>query len=101
SAPPPTPTLFPYTTLFRSPRDSRSGEGGDPRQKIRAEENRADDCRAQTETPVEPVGNDALHDETAGEGVEREERRQTRDDRFGRSEEHTSGLQSRGHLVCR
>src|SRR6266508_5289798 len=53
---PPRSTLFPYTTLFRSPYgDSLPGTGAER----------------------------ALHL------------------RVGRSEEHTSELQSRGHLVCR
>src|SRR5439155_24777029 len=55
---PPRSTLFPYTTLFRSPVPSpRSRTGLSPGQ------------------TREPIG--------------------------GRSEEHTSELQSRGHLVCR
>src|SRR5437870_11306069 len=66
---PPTPTLFPYTTLFRSrgPRSNapRSAHGtpGDGGIRVRA---------------------------AAGRGRD-----------GGRSEEHTSELQSRGHLVCR
>src|SRR2546429_4800423 len=57
---PPRSTLFPYTTLFRSP----GGEGRNPR-------------RRRGRPP---------------RGGER---------RGGRSEEHTSELQSRLHLVCR
>src|SRR5947208_12285463 len=63
--PPPRSTLFPYTTLFRSPalRDLRRGRlGRSPRPGSRA---RAPGCGA------------------------------------GRSEEHTSELQSPDHLVCR
>src|SRR2546429_6411261 len=80
---PPRSTLFPYTTLFRSP----SGVRGSPFQ-------RPDSCRALLKclstqqrsrrsgaTPVRPVRVEA------GERV--------------RSEEHTSELQSRLHLVCR
>src|SRR5437870_10093425 len=58
--PPPSSTLFPYTTLFRSRRADRLPAGG-------------------------TVGRRARLDAT--EGI--------------RSEEHTSELQSRGHLVCR
>src|SRR5439155_19134842 len=59
---PPRSTLFPYTTLFRSPRGST-----------------AFSCRCRFPIPPRsPVL-----------GVSR------------RSEEHTSELQSRGHLVCR
>src|SRR5207253_6271862 len=59
---PPRSTLFPYTTLFRSP-----GPG-----------DRGEDRRL----------------------VERDERARV-DHLDARSEEHTSELQSRGHLVCR
>src|SRR5690625_7587318 len=58
--PPPIPTLFPYTTLFRSRLDLRLG----------------------------PQPPDTLDDDD-------------RADHQQRSEEHTSELQSRGHLVCR
>src|SRR5690625_6618915 len=56
---PPRPTLFPYTTLFRSASSPESA----------------------------PAGAGSCH------------RRRRR--RWTRSEEHTSELQSRGHLVCR
>src|SRR5437870_10361781 len=58
---PPRSTLFPYTTLFRSPRPGARGEGS---------------------VGARVSGARAPH-------------------RRGRSEEHTSELQSRGHLVCR
>src|SRR2546430_13535628 len=57
---PPRSTLFPYTTLFRSPRSSARGPGG-----------------VRREPPC------------AGPGD------------VGRSEEHTSELQSQSNLVCR
>src|SRR5690625_7779667 len=62
--PPPRPTLFPYTTLFRSP--IACGAGGDHL------------------GPGEQLQDGAGAVEHAV-----------------RSEEHTSELQSRGHLVCR
>src|SRR2546422_10253308 len=64
---PPRSTLFPYTTLFRSPRGGlhrREGVGADEAERL------------------------------GGEGEQD-------DDEVGRSEEHTSELQSRLHLVCR
>src|SRR2546422_3533516 len=73
---PPRSTLFPYTTLFRS---VLGAEGGcvepEPRR------------HALAEVLYEHVGalGEALHDRHAR----------------GRSEEHTSELQSRLHLVCR
>src|SRR5687768_17985309 len=72
---PPRSTLFPYTTLFRSCRRQclAAGDGGDARQ-----------CRFDL---VGDLG-----------GIEIEHRQPP----FGhRSEEHTSELQSRLHLVCR
>src|SRR5437870_10782473 len=60
---PPRSTLFPYTTLFRSPLGGpRPVGGGPPDRRARARD----------------------------QGVQAR-----------RSEEHTSELQSRGHLVCR
>src|SRR3712207_8143699 len=88
---PPRSTLFPYTTLFRSgtaragsPRGGAAVHGGplrgDPRER--------------------PAGRPRRR----GAGVRRAVRRAGRRrgaDRGGRSEEHTSELQSRQYLVCR
>src|SRR2546422_3306517 len=76
---PPRSTLFPYTTLFRSP----------PR---RAAE------------PVEPHRNGRVQVQGVEARRESRARRQPRLLRGAavhRSEEHTSELQSRLHLVCR
>src|SRR2546422_4172674 len=72
---PPRSTLFPYTTLFRSPQ-------GEDRERQGEDEN-----------------------DRANHGV-RDTEEQRRDDEIAptidmRSEEHTSELQSRLHLVCR
>src|SRR5437870_8817669 len=67
---PPTSTLFPYTTLFRS-REQR------PRA---------------TEAALHLVENDRHASGVA---------QLAQESRGVRSEEHTSELQSRGHLVCR
>src|SRR5690625_5392427 len=70
----PTPPLFPYTTLFRSP--VLFGLGQHPSQFAQVGRGRgADRSRggAQDQRPADP----------------------------SRSEEHTSELQSRGQLVCR
>src|SRR3712207_7992842 len=77
---PPRSTLFPYTTLFRSGRPDR-GEPG-----LRAEVLRPGPLRARGREAV-PRGELGRADRGAGPA--------------GRSEEHTSELQSRQYLVCR
>src|SRR5207253_10504033 len=79
SSPPPRSTLFPYTTLFRSQRDRHAVD-------------RVELAGDEPENPRSDGGHDRIVD-----AVE-----------IGpawlpviRSEEHTSELQSRGHLVCR
>src|SRR2546422_7299521 len=67
---PPRSTLFPYTTLFRSPNGGSSGSCG------RAGGTLADGSKLSQAVPVSKHGQ-------------------------WRSEEHTSELQSRLHLVCR
>src|SRR5437870_7392491 len=68
--PPPRPTLFPYTTLFRSkPRSPKRCTSGHHPLHYGVARTIAADLDAQRIAP--------------------------------RSEEHTSELQSRGHLVCR
>src|SRR2546422_4175167 len=83
---PPRSTLFPYTTLFRS-RDPRGRGGGRGERRRRA--------------PAQAPGALAL------DGARRARRRTLRLLPYQllsgepRSEEHTSELQSRLHLVCR
>src|SRR3712207_6964113 len=79
---PPRSTLFPYTTLFRS-RDGGGGPGGDLGH------------RCLLPAPGRP--------EPGGLGRERGILRSggQRGPGHGRSEEHTSELQSRQYLVCR
>src|SRR3712207_7048892 len=74
---PPRSTLFPYTTLFRSGGGRR--RRGDPR--------------------VDEDGDPRPH--RAGRHRPRAARRRGRGAPGGRSEEHTSELQSRQYLVCR
>src|SRR5256886_12790809 len=83
---PPRSTLFPYTTLFRS-------RGARPRAGVATARVLARVClcrgRSQLAAP-------------AGPGVFRASGAQARgDEAFGRSEEHTSELQSQSNLVCR
>src|SRR5690349_23199924 len=76
---PPRSTLFPYTTLFRSPKDAARSRPGKP-------QNENSQWIAETDAPAgKEIG--------GGAQVETPRRR--------RSEEHTSELQSRRDLVCR
>src|SRR5687768_18011592 len=84
---PPRSTLFPYTTLFRSRRRrtaSRSGGGS---------------------APFRSGGGSAVHRAAAAafrnQARALAQRAPHRRRRLVRSEEHTSELQSRLHLVCR
>src|SRR5690625_6685362 len=74
----PTSTLFPYTTLFRSGRRIVSPGRPPPGATRRGEPGRGRHLFRPSRL--------------TGTGVVRP---------YGRSEEHTSELQSRGHLVCR
>src|SRR2546429_3528817 len=82
---PPRSTLFPYTTLFRS--HVRGAEQERRSQCRRCAERVARRDVEREEPQRHDAGPDQARDETLGE-----ERR---------SEEHTSELQSRLHLVCR
>src|SRR5687767_15556083 len=74
---PPRSTLFPYTTLFRSPDAAGGHAGADRDDRVDAGARRADDRNADAA---------ARHEHPAA---------------GGRSEEHTSELQSLAYLVCR
>src|SRR3712207_8933533 len=82
---PPRSTLFPYTTLFRSRR--RRGRGRHLQLRDEARE-----VRRREQQDLVDASRDRL-----GDHVEVPER----DPPGGRSEEHTSELQSRQYLVCR
>src|SRR5439155_18373057 len=83
---PPRSTLFPYTTLFRSERVAK-------RLVLRRRRPLAED---QIDGVAEHVADDEDDQRHAEHGRHREDRPPRQ-----RSEEHTSELQSRGHLVCR
>src|SRR5690349_24005244 len=89
---PPRSTLFPYTTLFRS----RAGAAGDESWLDRVARHavgRADADKAGRELVEVGLADD--------DGAGRAQPRHGRCVLFGRSEEHTSELQSRRDLVCR
>src|SRR3712207_8381072 len=81
---PPRSTLFPYTTLFRSPLVAGDALDGVDRPLVAL----AGDPRAVLPVHLLQHVVEVVHG--AGEGA-----------REGRSEEHTSELQSRQYLVCR
>src|SRR5207253_8054917 len=95
--PPPTSTLFPYTTLFRS-RSTRTRFG--LRTQVMAEAV-AYDAKSDGCFPL--ITNDwKLSDAELLAAHKYQPNLEKRHAQLkGRSEEHTSELQSRGHLVCR
>src|SRR5438270_10224552 len=80
--PPPRSTLFPYTTLFRS--NSRRPWIKDACPWARRTKRRRADFDNSNLSPMRERGNEPSLAK-----------------RFGRSEEHTSELQSQSNLVCR
>src|SRR3712207_8519410 len=91
---PPRSTLFPYTTLFRSVEgEALAARGARGHDRVPAAAERLPRLRL---VPVER--RDPLRDARGGDaGVEVVRERLG----AGRSEEHTSELQSRQYLVCR
>src|SRR3989442_11622529 len=88
---PPRSTLFPYTTLFRSRIGQdvrRASTGGGTRCRFRS----VGSARLSTDVGQRPV-------ELSGGATRRKAQQVV--GRHLRSEEHTSELQSRPHLVCR
>src|SRR5438034_5407941 len=90
--PPPRSTLFPYTTLFRSPRRRRG-----PRER-RTRGNASDPVAARGDRS--PRGR-VLAAQTAAREDGADGVRSSMPRASGRSEEHTSELQSHSDLVCR
>src|SRR5436189_4469907 len=88
---PPRSTLFPYTTLFRSP----PGSSGRCRRTGFHRTTMKQHGRAAAAGPPRPsTFLEESHHEDHADGRQRNDRR-------GRSEEHTSELQSPMYLVCR
>src|SRR3712207_7324820 len=86
---PPRSTLFPYTTLFRSPFES----GGMSLVPVPLSEEEVDRYyEGMSNASLWPLYHDV---------VEKPEYHRTWWDTYVRSEEHTSELQSRQYLVCR
>src|SRR5206468_13080330 len=85
---PPTPTLFPYTTLFRSPEHVSRGCTVQPDARAAAERRRG---VVEAETDPDALPHPRMQ----------QQQRQDQPEDDVRSEEHTSELQSRSDLVCR
>src|SRR2546429_5200381 len=90
---PPRSTLFPYTTLFRSRADSEVRLPGLAR--------RADATRVRLPPSTERLPPESRCRWRGTGRVRRARKAQAWPGLFRRSEEHTSELQSRLHLVCR
>src|SRR3712207_8948637 len=96
---PPRSTLFPYTTLFRSARvddlatphvGDRAHRASSPTADWGWDSRIAQRIRRRADEQTEPVERDDLDGLATGDRAG-----------LGRSEEHTSELQSRQYLVCR
>src|SRR5690348_17566536 len=96
--PPPRSTLFPYTTLFRSPntRPRHHVRGGDDRPKRIDWVFIAPGRTASSRTALQHPGGGRVFEYDHGAG-----RARISVTKLIRSEEHTSELQSPVHLVCR
>src|SRR5205814_6099407 len=99
--PPPTPSLFPYTTLFRSRQLARARGVGHVRRAVR-----------RPSGPAPPAHVRGVRRSSAAQGLPDQPApaadrapdlmaEPTRREIMLRSEEHTSELQSLRHLVCR
>src|SRR5689334_15688344 len=95
---PPRPTLFPYTTLFRS-----EGVRYGIEDRSRTVTDEVDDRRGAASANIALDVDRGGFFLGRGEGERREAREHCQREREGqdRSEEHTSELQSQFHLVCR
>src|SRR5439155_26492515 len=87
---PPRSTLFPYTTLFRSVQLMRETVGPEMGVKASGGVRTKEDAEKMVAAGATRLGASAGVKIVRGEAPAAE-----------RSEEHTSELQSRGHLVCR
>src|SRR5439155_23120202 len=85
---PPQPPLFPYTTLFRSRGGAAPSANVSDRERLRLRRSEWTSALARLVRRAAATGALPLHV-------------RSRHPASLRSEEHTSELQSRGHLVCR
>src|SRR5207237_4815685 len=97
SLPPPRSSLFPYTTLFRSP--CRSGAPAEPEPPLHEGERRRAEAPCRPQERAKPESQWQRGDGRGPEGVGGAH--ESRAAATRRSEEHTSELQSHLNLVCR
>src|SRR2546422_6768301 len=94
---PPRSTLFPYTTLFRSDLDRHAVQA--------LERIRADDLGGRADLERAPLAQQqhapGAQERMIGIVAREQDRNPARGQSHDRSEEHTSELQSRLHIVCR
>src|SRR3712207_7228267 len=95
---PPRSTLFPYTTLFRSP-DGAVQQTIESR--IRCGLSTSQIGRQPTQQPTHAAGQTEVHDRSGHRAQPAEAEPALVIPEGERSEEHTSELQSRQYLVCR
>src|SRR5207253_9865797 len=98
--PPPPSPLFPYTTLFRSHTLSRYGQDAELALQMLVDELGAPEAAIPDPGPRPEVARGAITPDSLAQTVAALMPLMV-DGRCLRSEEHTSELQSRGHLVCR
>src|SRR2546425_8325190 len=91
---PPRSTLFPYTTLSRSPRHDGAQQVAEPRQR---HDDEGDAEHVHTHPRIQPA--DRCGERAGYPGQHATQRKGGREE--PRSEEHTSELQSLAYLVCR
>src|SRR5205085_3967949 len=89
----PRSTLFPYTTLFRSPGTPTTSTSA-----VTCSSAARNACRS---SPIEPRSIDSLSKRNVLTGNFSAKRRPWKSRYSARSEEHTSELQSQSNLVCR
>src|SRR5258707_4886222 len=94
---PPRSTLFPYTTLFRSPHTTRRNRPSAPRPSHCLHPQRLTRRAALARWPARPD----LNQRRPVRGLARPDQTHASVPTDMRSEEHTSELQSRQYLVCR
>src|SRR3712207_9038653 len=97
---PPRSTLFPYTTLFRSCADADHAPPAHDRDGAAVAVAVEVDEHGGTPARAEPLDELVRHDD-AGRAAGTGDGGREGDAGRGRSEEHTSELQSRQYLVCR